>query len=466
MSAPGTPDQPLRVAIVGSGPAAFYAAEHLLKQTGRAVSVDMFDRLPTPYGLVRGGVAPDHQKIKSVIAIYEKIAAQAGFRFFGNVEFGTHLTRADLERHVHAIVYACGAQTDKRLGIPGEDLAGSHSATEFVAWYNGHPDFRDRRFDLSVERVAVIGVGNVAVDVARILCLTPEELRATDMADYAIEALSASRVKEVSILGRRGPVQAAFTTVEVKELGELPGADIVVRPEEVVIDAVSAAELESARAATKAKVEIVQEFSRRTPAGKPRRLNLRFLVSPLEVEGDGHGRAAGLRLAKNRLVKGPTGAVVTEPAGETEDLPAGLVFRSVGYRGVALPDVPFDERAGLIPNAKGRVLDRATGTPLAGHYATGWIKRGPTGVIGNNKADSVETVNALLEDAAADALPVPTRPDPADLETLVRERRPACVTFADWKRLDRKEVERGQAQGRPRVKFTSVEEMLAALAGD
>ena len=463
MSPPGTPDQPLRVAIIGSGPAAFYAAEHLLKAPDRAVRVDMLDRLPTPYGLVRGGVAPDHQKIKSVIAIYEKIAANPAFRFFGNVEFGKHLTRADLERHVHAILYACGAQTDKRLGIPGEDLLGSHSATEFVAWYNGHPDFRDRVFDLSVEQVAVVGVGNVAVDVARILCLTPEELRTTDMADYAIEALSGSRVKEVSILGRRGPVQAAFTTVEVKELGELPGADVVVRPDEVAIDPLSAEELAAARAATKAKVEIVTEFSRRTPAGKPRRLGIRFMVSPIELIDDGTGRVGGVRLAKNRLVKSPSGAIVTEPTGETEDLPAGLVFRSVGYRGVALPDVPFDERAGLIPNAKGRVLDPATGAPLAGHYATGWIKRGPTGVIGNNKADSVETVNAMLEDAAAGAMPTPSAPDPAAFESLVRERQPACVSFADWKRLDRIEVERGAPQGRPRAKLTSIEEMLDAL---
>ena len=463
MSAPGTPDHPLRVAIIGSGPAAFYAAEVLLKAPDRAVRVDMFDRLPTPYGLVRGGVAPDHQKIKSVIAIYEKIAAHPGFRFFGNVEFGTHVTRTDLERHVHAIIYACGAQTDKRLGIPGEDLAGSRSATEFVAWYNGHPDFRDRTFDLSVEHVAVIGVGNVAVDVARILCLSPKELRETDMADYAIEALSASRVKEVSILGRRGPAQAAFTTVEVKELGELPGADVIVRPEEVVLDELSVAELAAARAATRAKVEIVQEFSRRTPTGKPRRLHIRFMVSPLELIGDGDGRVTGLKLAKNRLVKDAAGAIVTEPTGETEEMTAGLVFRSVGYRGVALPDVPFDARTGLIPNAKGRVLDPARGAPLAGHYATGWIKRGPTGVIGNNKADSVETVGFLFEDAAAGALPEPATPDPAPLEALVRERQPAVVAFADWKRLDAIEVERGQPLGRPRVKFTSVEEMLAAL---
>jgi len=466
MSLPGTPDHPLRVAIIGSGPAAFYAAEALLKSPDRVVRVDMLDRLPTPYGLVRGGVAPDHQKIKSVIAVYEKIAAHPGFRFFGNVEFGTHVTRADLERHVHAILYACGAQTDKRLGIPGEDLPGSHSATEFVAWYNGHPDFRDRVFDLSATQVAVIGVGNVAVDVARILCLTPEELRETDMADDAIEALSRSAVNEVSIIGRRGPVQAAFTTVEVKELGELPGADVVVRPDEAAVDAASAEELAAARSATKAKVDIVQEFSRRTPSGKPRRLAIRFLLAPTELLAGPDGRVASVRLAKNRLVKSATGAIVTEPTGESEDLPAQLVFRSVGYRGVALAGVPFDERAGLIPNAKGRVLEASGGAPLAGHYATGWIKRGPTGVIGNNKADSVETINALLEDAAAGALPVPPVPEPAAFESLLRERQPDLVTFPDWKRLDRIEVERGAPLGRPRVKLTSVAEMIAALAGN
>ncbi|MGH7730258.1 MAG: NADP oxidoreductase, partial [Candidatus Eiseniibacteriota bacterium] len=356
-----------------------------------------------------------------------------------------------------------GTATDNALGIPGERRPGSIAAGEFVAWYNGHPDFRDRSFDLSIERVAVIGVGNVAVDVARILCLTPEELRETDMADYAIEALSESRVTEVAILGRRGPAQAAFTTVEVKELGELPGADVIVRPEEVVLDELSAAELASARAATRAKVEIVQEFSRRTPQGKPRRLHIRFMVSPLALIDDGDGRVTGLRLAKNRLIKDGSGTVVTEPTGEIEEMSAGLVFRSVGYRGVALPDVPFEARTGLIPNAKGRVLDPATGAPLAGHYATGWIKRGPTGVIGNNKADSVETVSLLLEDAAAGALPIPAAPDAAALEAMIRERQSGVVSFDDWKQLDALEVERGKGSGRPRVKFTSVEEMLAAL---
>lgn len=454
---------PLRVAIIGSGPAAFYAAEHLLKQTAPEFAVDMFDRLPTPYGLVRGGVAPDHQKIKSVIAIYEKIAAHPRFRFFGNVEFGTHLTRADLERCFHAILYATGAQTDRSLGIPGEDLRGSHSATEFVAWYNGHPDFQDRTFDLTAAGVAVIGVGNVAVDVARILCLTPEELRTTDMTDEAIAALSASGVKDVSIIGRRGPVQAAFTTVEVRELGELPGADVIVREDEVALDPLSVAELEAARAATKAKVEILQGFARLVPQGKPRRLAIRFLLSPLEILGEG-GRVTGLRLARNRLVAGRDGALRAEPTGETETMSVGLVFRSVGYRGVPLAGLPFDERAGLLPNVKGRMVDPATGAPLRGHYASGWIKRGPSGVIGNNKADSVETVNGLIEDAKNGALLTPERPDAAGFEALARERQSACVTFGDWRHLDRVEIERGQPQGRPRVKFTAVNEMLDTLA--
>ena len=460
---PGTPDNPLRIAIIGSGPAAFYAAEHLLKQANTHFAVDMLERLPTPYGLVRGGVAPDHQKIKSVIAIYEKIAAHPRFRFFGNVEFGRDLTRADLERHFHAIIYAVGAQTDRHLGIPGESLAGSHSATEFVAWYNGHPDFRDRTFDLTAESVAIVGVGNVAVDVARILCLTPEELRATDMADYAIEALSRSSVKDVHLLGRRGPVQAAFTTTEVKELGELPGADVIVKPEEIALDPLSVAEMEAARLTTKSKVEIVQNFGKLAPAGKPRRLHLRFLVSPLELISDEKGHVRAVKLAHNRLAKSPDGGIVAEPTGEVETLPAGLVFRSVGYRGVALPDVPFREKAGLVPHEKGRVLEKEGGARLKGHYATGWIKRGPTGVIGNNKADSVETVNSLIEDASAGALAEPADPSPEGFEKLMRARQPRAVSFPDWRKLDALEVARGTPQGRPRVKFTSVAEMLAAL---
>jgi len=454
----------LRVAIVGSGPAAFYAAEAVLKQPG--AEVDMIERLPTPYGLVRGGVAPDHQKIKSVIAIYEKVAAHAGFRFFGNVELGRDVTVEELESYFNAILYATGAPSDRRLGVPGEDLAGSHSATEFVAWYNAHPDFRDRTFDLDVERVAIVGVGNVAVDVARILCLAPDELRPTDMADHAIEALSRSRVREIWLLGRRGPVQAAFTTVEVRELGELANADVVVRPEEVEIDPLSAEEMAAARAVVRTKVEIVQEFSRRVPAGKPRRLHLRFFVAPIEIVGDERGRVAAIRLARNRLERDESGAIVARPTGEVEELPVGLVFRSVGYRGVPLPGLPFDERRGVVLNDKGRVLDPATRAPRRGHYVSGWIKRGPTGVIGNNKADSVETVNGLVEDVASGSLLAPANPDRAAFETFLRQRQPRLVTFADWKALDHVEVERGRPQGRPRVKLCTIEEMLAAIPRD
>ena len=452
-----------RVAVIGSGPAAFYAAEALLKQPG--MQVDMLERLPTPYGLVRGGVAPDHQKIKSVIAIYEKIAAHPGFRYFGNVEYGRHVNRADLESHFHAVLFATGAQTDRRLGIPGEDLAGSHSATEFVAWYNGHPDFRDRTFDLSCERAAVIGMGNVAVDVARILCLTPKQLAETDMADHAIAALSESRVREVFMLGRRGVVQAAFTTVEVKELGELEDADVIVDADECALDPASAEELAGGRATVKAKVDIVHGFTKKTPEGKARRLHIRFCVSPLEILGDERGRVSGLKVARNRLVKDASG-IRAEPTGEVFELEVGLVFRSVGYQGVPLPDLPFDSKRGTLPHEKGRVLDPSTGAPLARLYVSGWIKRGPSGVIGNNKADSVETVNAIIEDMGKGALPDPPAPDPAAFEALLRERQPRLVTFADWRALDALEVQRGAPQGRPRVKFTTVDEMLDALPRD
>jgi ferredoxin--NADP+ reductase len=459
-----TAPSPLRVAIIGSGPAAFYAAEHLLKQPG--AQVDMLERLPTPYGLVRGGVAPDHQKIKTVIGIYEKIAAHPGFRYFGNVEYGRHVTRADLESHFHAVLFATGAQTDRAIGIPGEDLPGSHSATEFVAWYNAHPDFRDRTFDLSCERAAIVGMGNVAVDVARILCLTPEQLSQTDMADEAIEALSVSRVREVYMLGRRGVVQAAFTTVEVKELGELEAADVVVDPAEAAVDPASAEELAAGRAALKTKVEIVQGFAQRPLTGKPRRLTMRFRVSPVRILAGPDGRVAKLELVKNELVRSESGAVSARPTGETETLEVGLVFRSVGYRGVPLPELPFDERAGVIPHQKGRVLEPASGGPLTGHYVSGWIKRGPSGVIGNNKADSVETVNTLIDDASKGALLAPGIPDPAAFESMLRARQPELVTFGDWKELDRQEVDRGKPHGRPRVKFCTVEEMLGALTRD
>jgi ferredoxin--NADP+ reductase len=460
----GTPARPLRVAIVGAGPTGFYTADHLLRNPEVVVEVDMFDRLPTPYGLVRLGVAPDHQKIKFVTNAFDKVAASPRFRFYGGVEFGKDVTLADLQAHYHQIVYCTGAQTDRRMGIPGEDLPGSHPATEFVAWYNGHPELRDCAFDLSQESVAVVGVGNVAVDVVRILCRTPEELATTDIADYALEALRKSRVREVYLLGRRGPAQAAFTNPEVRELGELADADITAIPEEVELDPLSRAAVErSQERATLKKVEILREYARRAPTGKSRRLVLRFLVSPVELISDGAGRVAAMRLVRNELYATSTGALQPRATDRFEELPVGLVFRSVGYRGVPLPGVPFNESWGVILNDKGRVLDPDTKQPIVGEYAAGWIKRGPTGVIGTNKPDAAETVECMFEDLARGAVLEPTRPEAAAAEALVRQRQPNYVSYTDWLKLNEIEVARGRAQGRPRVKLTSVEEMLAAL---
>ncbi len=463
MTASGAENQPLRIAIVGAGPAAFYAADHMTKQKDLHVEIDMFDRLPTPFGLVRGGVAPDHQSIKNVVRVYHKIASKPGFRFFGNVCFGPEITVEDLRRHYHQIFYATGAQTDRSLGIPGEDLQGSHSATEFVAWYNGHPDYRRLEFDLSVSSAVVIGVGNVAIDVARILCRTPEELAATDIADHALEQLRESRIREVHILGRRGPVQAAFTPPEAKELGVLEGADAIVRPEEAALDPLSEEVLASAGRRVRRNVEIVQGFAEGSPSGKPKRLHIRFLVSPTEIVGDEAGRVSALRIVRNELRQTDDGRLRPHPVDRFETIPAGLVFRSVGYRGVPLAGVPFDEAQHIIPNEQGRVTDPATGQPVTGEYAGGWIKRGPSGVIGTNKADSVETGNCMLEDVRSGALLRPEAPSAEAAERMIRSRCPGYFSYEDWMRLDELEIARGQEAGRPRVKFTSAEAMRAAL---
>jgi ferredoxin--NADP+ reductase len=464
MTRPGTEAQPLRVAIVGAGPTGYYAADALFRSAGLVVEVDMFDRVPTPYGLVRAGVAPDHQKIKAVTVAFDKVAAHPGFRFYGCVELGRDLSVDELRAHYHMVLYTTGAQTDRRMGIPGEDLKNSHAATEFVAWYNGHPDYRDLTFDLSQERVAVVGVGNVAADVARILCRTPEELAATDIADHALEALRASRIREVYVLGRRGPAQAAFTNPEVRELGELVGADVTAIPEEVELDELTRQGLErTPDRSTQKKVEMLMEYARRVPTGKARRLVMRFLVSPVELLDDGQGAVGGMRLVKNRLYATATGTLQPKATGEFEDLSVGLVFRSVGYRGVPLPGVPFNDDWGVILNEKGRVLNPETKQPLVGQYTAGWIKRGPTGVIGTNKPDAAETVAGMLEDLGHDIfLRVPV-PAPATVERLIRTRQPQCFSYQDWRRLDELEIRRGKETGRPRVKFTTVKDMLAAL---
>jgi ferredoxin--NADP+ reductase len=454
------PDAPLRVAVVGSGPAAFYAAGHLLTSENPPVEVDLIERLPTPWGLVRLGVAPDHPKLKEVSRAFERIAQRPGFRFLGNVEVGKDVEHDELTQLYDAVVYAVGAQTDRRLGIPGEDLVGSWSATELVAWYNGHPDFQDLTFDLSVERAVVVGNGNVALDVARMLALTREELAPTDTTDAAIEAIAASGIREIVVLGRRGPVQAAWTSTELQEMGELAGADILIDPVELELDPASEAELAGASNIVRRNVEILREFATRAPVGKPRAVRLRFRVSPVAILGE--EKVEAVEIVRNRLEADAAGRVRAVPTDEREVIPCGIVFRSVGYHGVPLSGVPFDARSGTMPNAGGRVLDES-GDPVPGLYAAGWIKRGPTGVIGTNKKDATETVDLLLEDARAGALPR-AEPD-APLEDLLADRGVQVVMYPGWEAIDMLERGRGEKLGRPRVKLCTWDELLAAARG-
>jgi ferredoxin--NADP+ reductase len=458
----GTAERPLRVAIIGSGPSGFYAAEGLQREA-LVVQVDMYDRLPTPFGLVRGGVAPDHQKIKSVTRVYDKIAAHPEFRFYGNVEFGRDVTHADLTAYYHAIVYAVGARTDRRMGVPGEHLPGSHSATEFVGWYNAHPDHRSLSFRLASERAVVVGNGNVAMDLARILASDPEALAATDIADYALAELSASGIREIVVLGRRGPAQAAFTTKELRELGELAGVDVVVDPAEAALDPLSQAEVSRMSERIRdANLEVLRGFAARPPSGAPRRIVLRFLTSPTCILGE--ERVQGLEVERNELYRAEDGTLRPRTTGTRETLACDLVFRAIGYQGVALAGVPFDPWAGRIPNHGGRVVDPARGgEPIPGEYAVGWIKRGPQGIIGSNKPDSQETVSALLADLAAGRLAKPGVPGRAVLESLLRERKRDYVSYEDWQLIDQLERERGEPTGAPRLKFSRVEEMLHAL---
>lgn len=456
-----TADTPLRVAIIGAGPSGFYAAEQILKGNEHA-QVDLFDRLPTPYGLVRGGVAPDHPKIKSVTRVYEKTAAKEGFRFFGNVELGRDLHVADLERHYHAIFYTFGAEADRELGIPGEDLPGSHAATAFVGWYNAHPDFANRDFKLDhARRAVVIGNGNVAMDVARMLALTADELRQTDIADHAIEVLNESTIEEIVVLGRRGPAQAAFTNPEIREIGELDQADVIVAAEDAQLDPVSQAYLDSDEADKTARtnVEVLREFSTRRPSGKPIRIVLRFLSSPVDIRGG--DRVESIVIGRNRLVETEAG-LRAEDTGEREEIECQLVLRSVGYTGVRLEGVPFDDRRGLVLNRNGRVLAEPDGEQKIGHYTAGWIKRGPSGVIGTNKKCAQETVNLLIEDLEAGRLLRPESPDAGAIEALLRERDVRFISFSGWEKIDQAEVGRGEPHGRPRVKFANVDEMLDA----
>ncbi len=451
-----------RAAVVGAGPSGFYVADQLLKQD---IAVDLFDALPTPYGLVRAGVAPDHPKIKSVTRIYDRTAQHPDFRFFGGVEIGVDVTARELLERYHAVVYEIGTPTGNRLGIPGDDRPGSVAATQFVAWYNGHPGHADEAFDLSCSRAVVIGNGHVALDVARMLVLDPDELAATDAVDHAIAAFASASVRDVVIVGRRGPAQAAFTNPELRELGALARADVVLDPAELELDPASADWLESGGASPTAvrNVAMLRELAARPPTGASHRIDLRFCRSPVEVLGDGEGPVTGLRVVRNRLEPDARGGVRALATDEQEVIACGLVIRSIGYRGRRLPGVPFDERRGLIRNDGGRVCEEG-GSPCTGEYAVGWVKRGPSGVIGTNKKCAADTVARVLEDLGRGRLDEPSAPDGEAIEAWLHGRVPGLVTWHGWQAIDAHERALGAPQGRPRVKLVRIAEMQGLAA--
>jgi ferredoxin/flavodoxin---NADP+ reductase len=461
----------IRVAVIGAGPAGFYATGHLLGQRPGVISVDLYDRLPTPWGLVRSGVAPDHPKLKQVSAVFEGMAELEGFRFLGNVSFGSDVTRGDLLAHYHAIVYAVGAEADRRLGIPGEDLPGSHSAAEFVGWYNGHPDYADRRFDLSGERAIVVGNGNVALDLARMLVLPHDELARTDIADQALHGLGRSGVGEVVISGRRGPRQAAFTSPELAEFSGLPGVRVEVHDASLLTEAAptrngalsvdgTVSVPRSTGAETERKLSLLAQFGVASGGDGEclRRVEFRFLCSPVEIRGE--KKVEEVVFERNELSRDESGCWHARPTGKTETLAAGLVLRAVGYRGHDLKDVPFDAASRTIAHRLGRVID-ASGAPLAGEYCVGWAKRGPQGVIGTNRRDALETVTALLEDLDAGKLNEAAEPTSESVDALLSTRGVTVVDHDSWRRIDAHERRRGAPENRPRVKVCRWQDLLA-----
>ena len=441
----------LRVAVIGSGPAGIYAAEALTRHGD--VAIDVLDRLPCPFGLVRYGVAPDHPKIRSISAALSSVLEDPEVRFLGNVDVGTDISLGELHEYYDAILVASGAAIDRRLGVPGEDLPGSFSATEFVAWYNGHPDAALDAFTLDATSVAVVGVGNVAVDVVRLLAKTADDLRSTDIPDHVLAVLDSSRVTDIHMIGRRGPAQAKFTTKELRELGEIANADVLVDPAELELDEASEQLLATTPAARR-NVEVLRGWAAREPSGRPRRLHVRFWQRPVEVLGE--LLVTGVRLEQTRLVDGQVVGT-----GNLSTVDAQMVLRSVGYRGLPMPAVPFDDSSGIVPNAAGRVL--LDGEPVRGLYVAGWIKRGPTGVIGTNKHDARETVAAILEDAPL-LPPAPIR-DPDGLPSLLAQRGVTAVSWEGWRAIELAESQLGQARGSARARITERAALLAAALG-
>ncbi len=448
----------MRIAIIGSGPAGFYAAEALLKRTDAIVHVDLFDRLPTPYGLVRGGVAPDHQSIKAVTRVYEKTAARPTFRFLGNVCLGRDITVEELRVYYHQIVYAVGNEADRRLGIPGEGIPRCTPATVFIGWYNGHPDYRHAQIDLSVPRVAVVGNGNVAIDAARILLRTPAELEKTDIAAHALEVLRNSQVREVYILGRRGPEQASFTPPELKELGEMEDVDLIVAPSDLA-DCVANADENSQ---TGKNLLILKSFAARQTGSRKKKLHLRFLVSPTEVIADADGKVAGLVLEKNRLEVKPDGTTSARGTGKREVLDAGMVLPAIGFAAEKIAGVPYDENARVIANEDGRLVDPVSRSVIANEYVVGWARTGAQGLIGSHKGASAHVVSLMIADGAG--LEARKLPDSEAIITLLRKRGLQVVSFSDWQQLDKVELARGERRGAPRDKMVDVESMLEVLA--
>ena len=458
MSSPGTPEQPVRVAVVGAGPAGFFAAEALLRCLAPVFAVDLFERLPTPFGLVRSGVAPDHQKIKGVTKTFERTAENHRFRFFGNVEIGKDLSTQELSASYHQVVYAIGSSSDRRLGIPGEELDGSYSATAFVGWYNAHPDFRDFPFDLRSERAVVVGVGNVAMDVARVLLKSPEQLAKTDIARHALEALRASRLREIVLLARRGPAEAAFDPRELQDVAEMADVSVSVDLAAVEADLAGHDELDARQ---KRNLELMLECARSTPSEGARTLRLEFNASPVELLADASRHIRAVRAERTASVAQPNGRRTAKGTGHFFEIDTGIVFRSIGYRGEPLPGLPFDEGGGVIPNVDGRITGGPDADVLPGLYAVGWIRRGPYGVIGTNKADAHLVVSRMLEDVPA--LPERELPPGDRLEALLEQRGVRATSYQDWRIIDTAELEQGKATGKIREKVASVEQMMNEL---